>query len=39
MIGVMKAAYDPKGVIVGDGILQSPVLSGWEIAAGDLFSL
>jgi Uma2 family endonuclease len=31
--------YERKGVFAGDDILQTPLLPGWEIAAGNLFSL
>jgi Uma2 family endonuclease len=30
--------YELKGAFAGDDILQSPLLPGWEIPAGDLFS-
>jgi Uma2 family endonuclease len=31
--------YELKGVFTGGDILQSPLLPGWELAAGNLFSL
>ena len=31
--------YDLKGTFAGDGILQSPLLPGWEMPVANLFSL
>ena len=36
---LVGSKYELKGVFAGDDNLQTPLLPGWEIAAGNLFSL
>jgi Uma2 family endonuclease len=36
---LVGSRYELKGAFAGDDILQSPLLPGWELPAGSLFSL